>query len=182
MKTKLLTSIGIISFLFLFSGEKLYAQQPLDVSTPERFIAYSLYNFSILISWPNSGTLTTFQIAIVGDKTVYGELIELTRNKKIGNALYKITYFKNVEEINGYYQIVYLSNLISGKVKDLNQNPKMKNVLLVTEREGMTRFGSTICFLVNADGRMGFEIAKENAIRNQLTIRLQLERMATRII
>jgi hypothetical protein len=180
MKTKVFIP-GLIITLWVIAFNSLQAQQAMQVSNAERFYAYSLYNFSKLIDWPNSGTVTTFQIAVVGDKEVYTELVELAKNKKIGNAVYQINYFKSVEEITGFHQIIYLSNLHSGSVKVLSQNPAMKNVLLVTEREGMTNAGSTISFLVNSEGQMGFEIAKSNALKNQLTIRTQLERMAMRV-
>ncbi len=182
MKTKLLTA-GLISFIILFvTHHNAFSQQTMQVSNAERFIAYSLYNFSKLIDWPNSGMLSVFQIAVVGDKKVYVELLELSKNKKVGNATYQIDYFKSTEEMAGNYQMVYLSNLQSSKVQSLSSNPKMKNVLLVTEREGMASSGSTISFLINENGQMGFEIAKMNAQKNQLTIRSQLERMAMKII
>jgi hypothetical protein len=181
MKPKKLSSRLFLVTLCVIALNSLQAQQNTQVFNGERFIAYSLYNFSKLIDWPNSGTLTNFQIAVVGDKKVYTELVELAKNKKVGNAVYQIDFYKTVEEMNGSHQIVYLSNLQSGNVKSLAQNPNMKNVLLVTEREGMTNAGSTISFLVNNEGQMGFEIAKSNALKNQLTIRSQLERMAMRV-
>lgn len=181
MKTKLLTTGLTIIILSITSPNALQAQQAMQVSNAERFIAYSLYNFSKLIDWPNSGSATIFQIAIVGDKKVYIELLELAKNKKVGNATYQINFYKTVEEMNGHHQIVYLSNLQSGNVKSLAQNMIMKNVLLVTERSGMTSAGSTISFLTNDEGQMGFEIAKTNAQKNQLTIRTQLERMAMKV-
>ena len=59
---------------------------------------------------------------------------------------------------------------------------KNGGVLLVTERQGMTRQGSTISFQVNERGTMGFEIARDNAEKNKLNIKEQLERMAMSVI
>ena len=182
MKTKLLYSVIILTMLILSSGRKISAQQALEVSTSERFIAYSLYNFSKLIDWPNSASASIFKVAVVGDKRVYVELLSLAQNKKIGNAMYTIIFYKDISEVVGYHQMIYLSNIQSGRIAELKEQIKSGGVLLVTERKGMSDQGSTISFQTNDNGTMGFEIAKENAIKNQLTIRSQLERMATRII
>jgi len=182
MKTKLLTSICIVSLLFILSGEKLIAQKALEVSTSERFIAYSLYNFSKLIDWPNSATASTFKVAVVGDKRVYVELLGLAQNRKVGNATYNIVFYKDISEVTGYHQMIYLSNLQSGRIGELREQTKNGGVLLVTERKGMTQQGSTISFQTNEDGTMGFEIARQNALKNQLIIRSQLERMAVSVI
>jgi len=150
--------------------------------TPSKFIAYSLYNFSKFIDWPSEMTSTIFQIGVVGDKNVYNELLKLAENKKQGKASYQITFYKNVSEIKGFNQILYLSNLYSGKVKELTNNSANKGVLFVTEREGMTKQGSIISFLTDDNGMMGFEIARNNAIKNSLIVQKQLERLATRVI
>jgi roadblock/LC7 domain-containing protein len=182
MKTTKLLAIGLLIItLSATVTRNLNAQESLQVSNAERFIAYSLYNFSKLIDWPNSGTATTFQIAIVGDKRVYVELLELAKNKKVGNATYTIVFCKDMNELYGYNQIVYLANAYSGKITELTQT-QTKGVLLVTERAGMTKKGSAISFMTNNQGTMGFEIAKENAEKNQLNIRQQLERMAMNVI
>jgi hypothetical protein len=182
MKTKLLQSLVIAALLFFSAAGELIAQQALEVSTSERFIAYSLYNFSKLIDWPNSATASIFKVAVVGDKRVYMELMNLAQNKKVGNATYNIIYYKDINEIVGYHQIIYLSNAQSGRISELKEQTKNGGVLLVTERRGMTKQGSTISFQTNESGTMGFEIARENAEKNQLVIRAQLERMAMSII
>lgn len=176
------TIAGILAIVFMMSiPEALNAQQSTQVNA-KKFIAYSLYNFSKLIDWPNSSSATTFEITVVGDKIVYEELVNLSKNRKVGNALYKIRYSKKVEEITGKNQIIYLSNMFSGKVKSLAEDPELSNVLLVTEREGMANYGSAICFTVTDQGTMGFEIARENARKNQLSIRSQLVRMAAEVL
>jgi hypothetical protein len=181
MKTNQLIPALLIAVTLLTGYEGLNAQENMHVTT-QKFIAYSLYNFSKLIDWPSSSSATTFQIAVVGDKQVYDELSTLAKNKKVGNATYEITFCKSIEELNSGNQIIYLSNTHSGKVKDLSKNPNLKNVLLVTEREGMSAYGSAICFTVTDQGNMGFQITRENAKKNQLTIRTQLERMALQVI
>lgn len=178
---KLTTVIGIALFVFSISLKTLNAQQTVQV-TEDRFIAYSLYNFSKLIDWPTSASATSFHIAVVGDKVVYQELISLARGKKVGKAVYKISYFKNVNEIAGNNQIIYLSNMHSSKVKNLATDPNFTGILLVTERQGMTSQGSAISFLVDDRGMMGFEIKRENAEKNNLSIRAQLERLASSVI
>ncbi len=69
----------------------------------------------------------------------------------------------------------------SGKVGELVRKSE-SGVLFVTEREGMTKHGSTICFVVNDKGMLGFEIARDNAVKSKLSIRSQLERMASSVI
>lgn len=178
--TKIITGLLIVASLMSVS-KALNAQQSMQV-TSKKFIAYSLYNFSKLIDWPNSSSATTFSITVVGDKEVYTELLNLAKNRKVCNATYNIKFCKKADEIIGKNQIIYLSNMYSSKVKHLAEDPNLLNVLLVTEREGMTSYGSAISFTVTDQGTMGFEIAKENAKKNQLTIRSQLERMAVQVL
>jgi hypothetical protein len=181
MKTRVLLPALLLSSVILLSTKSLTAQSNQQISTTERFIAYSLYNFSKFIDWPSSSSATKFQIAVVGDKLVYDELMKLANNKKVGNATYKIIYCKNIDEIAGYNQIVYLANMYSGKVRELAAQSG-SGVLYVTERQGMSKWGSTISFMVNDKGMMGFEIAKENAAKSKLSIRSQLERLASSVI
>ncbi len=174
-----LLSIFLLVF-FTISIKNTDAQVSIQAS-PTRFIAYSLYNFSKFIDWPAGVTTNIFQIAIVGDKNVYQELLELSKNKKQGNAAYQVNYFKNSNEITGTNQIIYLSNFYSGKVRELSAKMATKGVLFVTEREGMTSQGSAISFLTDDKGTMGFEIAKDNAAKNQLVVQKQLEKLAVKV-
>ena len=165
----------------VFQPQQLKAQQYIQ-ATPSRFIAYSLYNFSKFIDWPSGTVVHVFEITVVGDKNVYQELMELSKNKKQGEAYYKVNFAKNVEEMKGFSHIVYLSNLQSGKVKELSKAENTKGVLFVTEREGMANFGSTISFTTNDNGQMGFEIARSNAGKHNLVIQKQLEKLASKVI
>jgi hypothetical protein len=181
MKTKSLPSIvSLLAFLVVFSDFGM-AQQAIQAS-PTKFIAYSLYNFSKFIDWPADVLASTFQIAVVGDKTVFQELQELSKNKKLGACVYQITFYKNTNEITGMNHIIYLSNFYSGKVHELSGKISIKGVLFVTEREGMTSQGSSISFLTNDNGSMGFEIARDNAAKSQLVIHKQLEKLASKVI
>ena len=96
MKTKLLPLLILAFMLSTAIYEEANAQQTLQVSSSERFIAYSLYNFSKLIVWPNSSTAKSFQVAIIGDKRVYVELQNLAQNRKVGNADYNIVFYKDI--------------------------------------------------------------------------------------
>lgn len=180
MKTRLYTTGIMVLAICFFSMKSVKCQQTLEVSTTERFIAYSLYNFSKLIKWPGSGSDQTFQIAVVGDKRVYSELSFLAKDKKINNATYRIVYCKDISEVKGYNHMIYLCNSQSANIAELGQ--KKEGVLVVTERDGLASQGSTINFTTNSEGKMGFEIAKDNALKNQLTIHMQLERMAMGVI
>jgi hypothetical protein len=180
MKTQIKLLLLIIVTLLLLPARKIEAQASIQAS-PTRFIAYSLYNFSKFIDWPAGTTTNTFQIAVVGDKNVYQELLTLSKNKKQGNAIYQVNYFKNSNEVTGTNQIIYLSNFYSGKVRELSSKITTRGVLFVTEREGMTAQGSTISFITDDKGTMGFEIAKDNATKNQLVVQKQLEKLAVKV-
>ena len=144
MKTKLLPLLILAFMLSTAIYEEANAQQTLQVSSSERFIAYSLYNFSKLIVWPNSSTAKSFQVAIIGDKRVYVELQNLAQNRKVGNADYNIVFYKDISELKGYNQIIYLSNQQCSKISQLCSQIKNEGVLIVTERKDMTSQGSTI--------------------------------------
>jgi len=181
MKRVVTISRILLFTIIIFISNKSNAQQSIQVST-SRFIAYSLYNFSKFIDWPSDMTKNTFQICVIGDKEVYQELLKISENKKQGNATYQITLIKNIDELRGFNHIVYLSNQFSGKVKILAANEANRGILFVTEREGMTRLGSSISFMTDANGMMGFEIARANAEKKNLSIQKQLERLALKVI
>jgi hypothetical protein len=181
MKPRTKSSILLILTFIAISLVDSNAQQAIQAS-PTKFIAYSLYNFSKFIDWPGNAVTGSFQIAVIGDKSVFQELTELAKNKKQGNnATYQINFFKNSNEYSGDNQIIYLSNMYSGKVKELSSKMVSKNILFVTEREGMTSQGSTICFITADNGSMGFEISTTNALKNQLVVHKQLEKLALKV-
>jgi hypothetical protein len=170
----------LLFFFLIYSEEYSVAQQSIQAS-PTRFIAYSLYNFSKFIDWPSNAFTNTFDIAVVGDKNVYEALLELSKNKKQGNATYQINYFKSCNELTGVNHIIYLSNFFSGKVHELSTKNTSRGVLFVTEREGMSNQGSTICFVTADNGTMGFELSTENAQKNQLIVHPQLQKLAVKV-
>jgi phosphoglycerol transferase MdoB-like AlkP superfamily enzyme len=181
MKPTIISHKFLILAITLVLCGRIFGQQSMQV-TPSKFIAYSLYNFSKFIDWPSDAKKSNFQICVVGDKAVYNELLKLAENKKQGNSNYQITFYKSVDEIKEFSHIIYLSNLYSGKVKSLASEEIFKGALFVTEREGMTKQGSAISFITDSNGMMGFEIAKSNTEKNNLTVQKQLERLASKVI
>lgn len=168
--------IKVLLLLIFLVGSKLSAQSL--VVTPSKYYAYSLYNFSKFVKWPDQHTKQDFKIAVIGSKSIYEELHKLTVNKKYGLQGIKVFYFKKYSEIGGFHHMVFLSNLQSGKIKWIKENSESQNTMFITERENMGASGSAISFFVSHSGRIEFELYKNNFAEQNLVLNTQLATLA----
>lgn len=179
MKKKLVGYI-IISFMLLFILSFKVNGQEARVVSKEKYIALSIYNFTKMVNWPESMRVKeTFTIGIVGSKVLADELIKTTLNRMNGSQKIDIKYFDNAEEISGILHIVFVSKGQTSKYMKIDQK-QFENSLIITEKEGMTDFGSAINF-IPLDGSIKFELSEKNTKDHNLTLNPRLKTMAVQV-
>jgi hypothetical protein len=109
---------------------------------------------------------------------MYNELSQLTRNLKHGQKNFVITYYKNYSEVDGFHQIVFLSNSNSTKIQKIKNRINNPHMMFVTEREGMGSYGSAISFFISKTGRIEFELMAENMRSQNLAYSAQLKTLS----
>lgn len=144
----------------------------------DMFFAYSLYNFSKHTEWKSEQESNVIKIAVVGKSGIYNELVELTKNRKSGTKQYQINYYKKYSEITDYNHIIFLSSFQSSKIDEIKESLQNKDILFVTEREGMCKWGAGISFFVTPQGKIEFEIGWENIEANNLSMSNSIRQMA----
>lgn len=151
------------------------------VVSNEKYYATSVYNFTRFVKWPESRTHQDFKIAVVGSESVFEELKKLTLNKKYGINRYQISYFKKYSDVSGYYHMVYLSSMNSGKINTIKKQTKSMYTMYITEREDMGAFGSAVSFYADETGRITFELTPENFTNQHLVLNSSLLSLAGKV-
>ena len=71
--------ILLVFGLVMISHSLIFSQTELGKAQ-----AFFIYNFSRLIKWPASYSQGDFVIGVLGDSQTYQNLVELTKDKKVG--------------------------------------------------------------------------------------------------
>lgn len=154
----------MLMLLLSFSGS-LFAQT--QSSNKQRITASYIYNFAKNIEWPNEAGMSSFDIAVYGDKTAtYAELVTLAEKLKLKNVPITVTSVGASKSL-AKYQLVYIENADSQAVSDIYSAVEGKPVLLVTF--DFTNKQLVMLNLVSAaNDRLRFEVNKSNLINQGL--------------
>jgi hypothetical protein len=136
-----------------------------------------LYNFTKYFEWPKNMKTGNFIIQVIGtNASLNQELNKMATSKQIGNQKLEI---RNSQAFDGTLQphIIFILNEASDKLKDIVAKTKGKGTLIVTEKPGMAKAGSSINFVV-ADNKQKFEYSKGNAIKAGLKTSDELKSLA----
>ncbi len=131
---KKITTIILISFLLLASN--VFSQD-------SKFHALMVYNFTKLIDWPDKNG--NFSIHILGNSGITKELKDFTEGRKAG-GLQNIVVEKVTEESIRKCHILIISSSDNNRLASVLSKIKGQNVLIVTEKAGMTGKGAGIAF------------------------------------
>ncbi len=166
---KILLTIGILTLPFLTQSQVV------------KYKAVFTINFIRYIGWNEAAKEGDFVIGIVKNKEIFDWLKSLSKGKKFGFQNIVIKEFKSPSEVT-YCQVLYIpSNInLSKNISTIIDNLGKNNTLVVTEKEGTTKFGSIINFVIK-DNKLKFEIHKANAQKSGLQISSKLETMASAI-
>ncbi|MEM9297299.1 MAG: YfiR family protein [Bacteroidota bacterium] len=164
MMTK--NSIKVIAVLFLLSVQ-LFAQ-----NEAEKVKSLFVYNFTRYIEWPQ--TDGTFYIGVLGsDQNLLAAFREMASKKSTPSMKIIVKQFSNPAEAEGY-NLVYIPESNSRSLKQISGRTK---TLVVTEKAGMTKYGSDINF-VQHGGKIRFEMNKGSIDKTELKVSSQLMSLA----
>ncbi|MEM1407028.1 MAG: YfiR family protein [Bacteroidota bacterium] len=159
-------SIKVIA-AFLFLSVQLFAQ-----NEAEKVKSLFIYNFTRYIEWPQ--TNGTFHIGVLGsDKKILNAFKEMASRKSTPSMKIIVKQFSNPAETEGY-NLVYIPENNSRSLKQISGRTK---TLVVTEKAGMTKYGSDINF-VQQGGKIRFEMNKGSIEKTELKVSSQLMSLA----
>jgi hypothetical protein len=136
----------------------------------EKMKAIFVYNFTRYIGWPEKQG--NFVIYVLGKSPISTELQEIALKKKVGSAAIEIRNINAPEEISGG-QIVYVIAAKTAVLPSLQARSQADHLLIITEKAGACKSGGGINF-VNKDGKLIFEISRNNLAKSGLTVSASL--------
>lgn len=147
------------------------------VDTNAKIKAVFIYNFTKYIEWPSSSQNGEFTIGILGENpTLFKELDNMSKVKKVANRAFSISSFTSSSEIKEPH-ILYIPKDNSGALSSAVSKLKGKNTLIVTESPGLAKQGSAINFII-VGSRQKFELNKSTASKYNLKVASALESLA----
>lgn len=146
-----------------------------------KYKALYIYNFTKYIGWPPTAKSGDFVIGVLGSNAVYNKLNEIAAGKMAGSQKIAVKKFGAPDELtNCHILFVAYGKGGSSSMEKIMQKVGSNSTLIVSEREGATKKGSAINFVIRNE-QMKFELHKANALKQQLQISLNLERLAIMI-
>jgi hypothetical protein len=170
--------VSIILFIILSVGTafKPATTQP-KMDTNAKIKAVFIYNFTKYIEWPSEYKSGEFTIGILGEnQALFDELDKMSKVKKVSNQSFSIRSFSTVGEVDSPH-ILYIPSSNTEKLSEAVTKLRNKSTLIVTEKPGMAKQGSTINFIV-VGNRQKFELNKSNAEKHKLKVAQALENLA----
>lgn len=137
-------------------------------SQEENFIALSIYNFTRNIEWPAESKEGDFIIDIIGHKSVYDKLKELTAGRKIGTQNLTIRYLESTKNITKSH-ILFVGFWQSKELQSVVEKVSNSPTLIISEKDGLIENGSAINFVIR-NSVIKFEIKKANIEKYKLKI------------
>ncbi len=141
--------------------------------------AIFLYNFTKQIEWPSDYKSGNFVIGVYGTYVpLLNELNKMASTKTAGTQKFEIKEITSIESAAKYH-ILFVSTDKMAQFGEITSKLKGHGTLLVTEKEGMTKKGSAINFVV-VDSKIKFQLSKTNAEKQQLKVSRDLEAFAVK--
>lgn len=165
-----------ILFMVIFSAT--YAQD----AAVSKYKAMFTLNFIRYIGWPDDAKQGDFVIGVLKESYVLSNLQAQTVGKKFGFQNIVVKEFRKVEDVTDC-QILFFSNNqnYSKNAAVIMEKLGNKNTLIVTEREGATKSGSMINFVVR-DDKLKFELSGVNAAKFGLKFSSSLTALKNAIV
>ncbi|MFO7864238.1 MAG: YfiR family protein [Salinivirgaceae bacterium] len=150
----------ILVLLLLIASLALNAQE-------EKFKALFLYNFSKNIEWP-ADNRESFNVAVVGNSPVYGELLVIAKKGKVGDLPISVKKVNSIAEVTGC-NMVFVSNNKSSLIPEAAAKLSSLPVLLITENSTANQEGVGIRFIM-VGGKLKFEISRKYTQKNGIKV------------
>jgi hypothetical protein len=135
------------------------------------------------IEWPNQMKDGNFKIGIYGSFDLYKAITDETINIGLQNRNTDILNLSKLEDIKmtTYHIIIVSEDRYSEEnLQKINGYINLKPTLLITDKEGATKAGSGINFIIR-NNKLAYELNKSNACHNGIKIGKQVETYADRV-
>lgn len=141
-----------------------------------------IYNFTKYIDWPNKYTSDEFVIGVYGSSPLTSEMNKLIAGKHVGSKLIVVKVFKSIEEAQGC-QILFVPVDETTNLKKISEAFKGKPVLVVCEKEGLSKKGASISIFLDEDDdyKTKFEMNKAYIEIGGLIISQNLIHLAAKV-
>ncbi len=161
-------SILSIFILFLFISK--------GTSQEEKTISSAIYNFTHFLEWPSEDATGDFVIDVIGHKSVYEKLKEITSGKTVGKQSIVVRFLESVNNITESH-ILFVGFWQSKDMAKVIEKVGNKHTLIISEKDGLIEAGSGINFIIR-NNVIKFEIKRDNIQKYGLTLSKELEQMA----
>jgi len=158
--------------ILLPSASFLFAQNS-DINDVKRMF---IYNFIKYIEWPQEASSSNFKIAVFEEDKMFDVLkTRLDGAKRKGKPIVveKIDITSSLED----FQVLYLPRSKSKMLKELRDKSAKHNLLLVTDKNGLSTRGSGINFK-EVNNKLRFEISIDELSNRGLKVASQLKKVA----
>jgi len=142
----------------------------------ESAIALSVYNFTRFIEYPVNDASGDFTIDVIGHKSVYDKLKELTAGKMVGRRQIVVRFLESINKIT-QSQILFVGFWQSAAFPRVLEMLGNSHTLIISEKDGLIESGAGINFVVRNNG-IKFEIKRTNIEKYGLILSKELENMA----
>ena len=170
--------MGFVSLALAWAGAKPLCAQA-GISREYQIKALFLFNFAQFVQWPSTAFTRAdepFRIGVLGDDPFDGFLDETVRGEKINGHPLVIERYANGGDVKDC-QILFVSRSESGRMGEILDAVKGRNVLTVGEMEGFLKNGGMIRF-VTEENKIHFRIDLDAAKNVNLVISSQVLRLA----
>ena len=143
-----------------------------------KFKSLYLYNFTKYVGWPIEAKTGDFIIGILGSNSIFNMVNQIATGKMAGSQKIVVKKFAKPDELT-HCHILFVSYNKGGtsSMETIIGNVGSKSTLIVAERDGATKKGAAINFVIRNE-EMKFELSKPNAFKQKLQISSNLEKLA----
>jgi hypothetical protein len=135
-----------------------------------------IYNFAKLIDWPASEKKGNFIIGIMGEASMYQQLVNKYNGKSIGSQPIEIRKISNTLNFTTCH-VLFVDQDFSNHLEDIKSKIQNSSTLLVTHDKGALARGAAINFVV-VDSNLKFEMSVSNAEGHNLFVGSTLKSLA----
>lgn len=165
--------IFLTAIFGMISAEQLNAQGGVVESRHKVYSIY-LYNFTKYIQWPDSNKSGDFIIGILGDTGMENEIKAMAKKKNVNGRKINVTNYASVDEIKENCNILVIANSSSNLLSDVLKATANQPTLIVTNKDGLGRYGSLINFVTQND-KPTFELNLSAFEKRDLNLAQQLK-------
>lgn len=141
--------------------------------------AMFIYNFSRLIEWPSNYKTGPFVIGVYGSATVYNEISNYSKNKRVGSQAIEVKKINSPAEI-GNCHILFIPFSKTKQMGEIVGSLNGKSTLIIGEKNGAIDSGASINFVIVGD-KLKFEIKPSNATNRNIKMSSKLGEMAFKV-